>query len=155
MKICRGPLHREGKPLPLDNFLKQPDGRPRSYCRACDSARKGAEQQVKFSAHYHAWLELIVNRLGPAEASRRLPLTYTQLWALRNRPPEMIRRRTARKIVTLLNELNCTEEVRHRLSIRHGASARGRPERSIELWVDYYRPHGDEQTMRKRRDRRG
>jgi hypothetical protein len=153
-KLCKGPLHRAGVWVKFEDFTKRPDGMPRSQCRACESHHKGAEQQVDFRGKYQGWLDSCVNRLGIVETARRLQMTQEQIWVLRSRPPLKIRRRTARKILHLLNELNKTGEVRHKDSIRHGATQRGREERQVVYWNDYYRPHGDQQTGTKRSSRK-
>jgi hypothetical protein len=119
-KACYGRLHPEGKWLPLTKFHQRrwANGNrgPRPNCKACDSAAKGAEQQVPFKRV--AWmLTELISRLGQAESARRIGVGHTTMWGWVHHPPPNVHRRSARRIVLALHEARQRNEVRHRLSI--------------------------------------
>ena len=122
-RICNGPSHGFQTWLPISFGFNE--WTTRSTCRACDSYQKNSEPLVDFTTRYAGWVESIVNRLGVMEASRRLNISQSGLRRIRKENPLKIKRRTARKIVSLVHELNGSQEVRHRDSIRHGSCIRG------------------------------
>jgi len=156
-RTCTGPSHQEPTWLPLKNFNKKPNGQPRSTCRTCDSYQKNSEPLVDFTVQYAGWFEHVVNRLGVMEAARRLNISQSGLRNIRRNNPLKIKRRTARQIVSLVHELNGTNEVRHKDSIRHGSYLRGREEKTPTIKGDFYKRDGDEEKNsdreRKRRQR--
>lgn len=152
---CWGPDHN-GAWVPMSKFHKNPGKalgtRPR--CAACS----GTPQQVNFTPTYQAWLKSIVNRIGLAEAHRRLGVSERTIrtWMGKERTrqiPATIRRKHAIEIAKLLAQLKLTQEVRHRKSIKRGATKRGEAEREITSPKDYYKPHGDLDTEQARRRR--
>jgi len=153
-KACYGRLHPEGKWIPVTDFHQRrwANGNrgPRPNCKACDSATSGVEQQIPFRRI--GWMvDELVARLGQAEAARRIGVGHTTMWGWIHHPPPAVRRRTARKIVVALHAVRQRGEVRHRLSIHHGASMRGKTEREVRSRKDLYKPHGDADNQASRR----
>lgn len=148
-KRCRGPLHKDGRWLPLENFI-YPNGKIRSQCKACDSHYKGSESLVPLTNFYLAQFQFCINCLGIMEASRRIEISQSALWSIRRNKVRKIKAKTARKVLLLVKTLNDTGEVRHRLSIRHGAKARGRKERIPTARNDFYKRSGDLDTEQHR-----
>jgi hypothetical protein len=159
-KTCYGPLHNEDeRDIPIESFHRRGAGENvRWRCKACESFRKGIDGYVPVDK-FAPWLESIVRRIGAYEASRRLNINPTTIIEIRSgkaktgKPKRFIEKRTARSIVRLLAELRETGEVRHRDSIRHGSSARGRTERKVTARSDLYVPGGDVDTERRRNNR--
>lgn len=153
-KACYGRLHPEGKWVPISQFHNRrwASGRkgPRPNCKACESAARGVEQQVPFR-RFSWMIEELVARLGQAEAARRIGIRSSTMWEWRHNPPKMMHRKSARKILLALHEVREKREVRHRLSIHHGSSMRGKPEKIPKKRSDYYKPHGDADNESKRR----
>lgn len=150
-KLCKGPLHRKGSWVCVDDYFKRPDGFPRPHCKACESFHRGSERMIP-AKKYLPWIEHIIDRLGIIETARRLEISQQSLWRITNGKSTKLKRRTVRKIVALHIELRKTREVRHRDSIRHGAAQRGRPEKPIKYKKDLYRKgYGDDDTLRKRK----
>src|SRR5580765_7324061 len=154
-KLCRGPTHKEPTYVPVTKFLRRADGKPRPHCTACESHYHGSEQLVDFTSFYRGKLESIVNRLGKMEASRRLGISQAALWNLLNpkRGGVKIKARTARSIIRVLQELNTSQEVRHKDSIHYGAYLRGKPEKPVTMKKHLYKVNGDEKAERKRNER--
>src|SRR4029077_5938657 len=154
---CNGPSHQETVWLPFKNFGFKANGQPRSTCRACDSYLKNSEPLVDFTVQYAGWFEYVVNRLGVMEAARRLNISQSGLRNIRRNNPMKIKRRTARQIVSLVHELNGSQEVRHKDSIQHGSYLRGREEKTPTIKEHYYKRDGDIEKIsdreRKRRQR--
>jgi hypothetical protein len=73
------------------------------------------------------------------------------MWGWVHHPPPNVHRRSARRIVLALHEARQRNEVRHRLSIFHGSTMRGKPERPVTRSRDLYKPHGDGDNQGKRR----
>ena len=153
-RTCNGPSHTETTWLPLKNFGQKPNGQPRSTCRTCDSYQKNSEPLVDYTTQYAGWFESVVNRLGVMEASRRLEISQSGLRRIRKEKPTKIKRRTARKIVQLVHELNGSQEVRHKDSIRHGSYIRGREEKLPEKKGDFYKRDGDVEKISDRERKR-
>lgn len=150
---CNGPLH-QGLLVPVSKFHKNP-GKPLGIQFRCIECQ-GYKQQVDFTETYKGWLRSIVARLGISETQRRLGISEHTLasWQGKdsNHPvPLTIRRDNAISIVTLMRELRETGEVRHRKSIRRGATVRGEKERPVTRKQDlYFRSGGDAEAEAKR-----
>jgi len=153
-RTCNGPSHDQPVWLPLKNFGQKANGQPRSTCRACDSYQKNSEPLVDFTVQYAGWFEHVVNRLGVMEAARRLNISQSGLRNIRRNNPLKIKRRTARRIVQLVHELNGSQEVRHRDSIRHGSYLRGREEKTPTIKEHYYKRDGDVEKISDRERKR-
>lgn len=159
-KMCNGPLHGEGGAwMPLHSFWTMKSGpragKPMSRCIACERVYRGRLVNsgiVPVSKVYFIFRELEA-RIGRAEACRRLGMSHNLWWRLDKRIYKNMEKRTVAKAMGLLQELRDKDEVRHRDSIRYGASARGRVEREVKSWTDLYRPHGDNHTEYKRKQR--
>lgn len=162
LRQCTGPLHPEGEWLPLEKFhtyKKRGRVSMRATCKRCDDATGKFRPRIAFDAKKQAWLESIVNRIGLAEACRRLGISGRTMRTWRGRDPQRMRpksleRKSMLALVTLMRELRETGEVRHRLSIRSGGARRGFPERVPTSQRDLYRPHGDQDTEARRRHRK-
>lgn len=152
-KRCPSPNHEGERYLPDDgNYFYEKKNGPDSWCIRC---RGNDGRVVVFSAYYKGWIKSIVARLGVMETCRRLGISYKTYWNWNKHPPKTIRRKQARAIVHVMRELRHTGEVRHRNSIKHGASARGHEERKVIRQADLYIKHGDndaENRKRKRQD---
>jgi hypothetical protein len=102
-------------------------------------------------ARVSPFLVELVNRLGKAEAARRMGRSPAKVWRYINHPPKMVQRATATTILEATRAArNNGYEVRHVKSIKHGAGARGHTERVPKEGRDYYRPHGDKGTEYQR-----
>lgn len=132
-KRCRGPLHREGKFVPVGEFFLIRSGRfegmPRAHCKDCESVFRGTERMVPLDQGWINLLDEIVFRVGVMETCRLLERSQNWLWLVRRKRVNSIQRRTARKIVLVLMQLRKENYARHRLSIKHGSSLRGHKER--------------------------
>lgn len=141
-KLCTGPGHREGKFVPLSNFFLRYDkpGVPRSQCKHCESIHQGSEQRVAYSEIKFAVNELIF-RVGKAEAARRIGIKPATMWEWTKGRRDFIQRRKARAVITALAEARASNEARHKKSIRHGASLRGRKEKVPQRYQDFNGPN--------------
>lgn len=146
-RLCRGFC---GEWKPNTEYARRESNRGLQI--RCNDCRRRRE---KWTPQYSAWVRSIFNRLGTMETCRRLDVHPKTLTAWRKDPPRTIAREHAVAIITLLHELRTSGEVRHKLSIKHGAKARGRTERIPIRVKDYYRRHTDLETEQKRKKRRG
>jgi len=153
-KWCRGMKGKchPGKFVPIGEFYPaKTDLGIRTECKTCTSF--GRSERMLPVAHYAALIMEIENRVGIAEASRRIGISTNALWNIRKRRVSHITRPTARKVVAALAELRKSGLVRHRDSIHAGASMRGIPEKIPKGRGDFYRPHGDADSGYKRKSR--
>lgn len=144
-KRCNGPLH-QGLFVPVEKFHRRSNSKNgRDYrCIGC----LGENQMLEFSQEYQMWLESIVRRLGKTEAARRLDISYGTLWKWytgKDRPKHL-RRHHARRLVEVLIEVVQNDELRHKDSIKHGASKRGKPERKVTKTSQLYIRNSDEEN---------
>jgi hypothetical protein len=132
-KLCRGPLHKEGKFVPVTNFYVIQSGRNqgkfRPQCKECESFHRGTERYVKLDRVWLNRIEEIVYRVGIMETCRRLGKSQNWLYNIRKHRVHHMQRRTARQIVLVLSELRRDNVARHKYSIKYGATRRGKPER--------------------------
>jgi transposase-like protein len=153
-KLCTGPLHREGEFIKVDDFYRRGNGKVRPQCKACEAYYLNSEPLVSMASMQFAIRECIF-RIGKAETARRLGIaTKTVSGWISKSPsrPKYIKRRNARALISLLTELRSTNEARHRASIKHGASARGRTERIPKRTKDFNGAN-DFENERKRKSR--
>lgn len=161
-KLCNGPLHpEEGAWLPFRSFWTYKKG-PRadklmSRCIECEKSARGRDPKqsglIPISRVWWIFVE-IRNRVGKAEACRRIGVSHN-MWMRAERGIYInMRRETARKAILALHELRENGVVRHRDSIRRGAAARGEKERVPTKPRDLYKPHGDVDTGYKHKARR-
>jgi len=149
-KLCKGPLHREGVWIPLDDFIYK-YRKPRSQCRDCERVQHNVSALLEYTDLYSTALTAIVNRIGIQEASRRMEISQPTVSKLfKNGKRQKIRRSTAAKILQTAKLLQESGEVIHRDSIKHGASQRGRAIKTPQTWKDFYSRTGD---LEKDRDR--
>lgn len=104
------------------------DGRLRPQCKQCESINRGTEPMIPYSEIRFAVEELIF-RVGKVEASRRIGVKATTMYEWTRGKRKFVHRRSARAIVTALAEARSKNEARHRKSIKHGATMRGKQER--------------------------
>lgn len=155
-KKCNGPLHPpEGAWLPLTAFWVFRDGprkgRPLNYCIECARTTHHRDPKggyIKVGEVRWIFLELR-NRLGKAETIRRCGLS-TSFWT-RLEKQQAMKRATVRRAVLVLMECRKNDEVRHRKSIRYGASQRGTVEKTPKSRHDLYTPYGDIDEEQKRK----
>jgi len=149
-KFCRGPLHRDGAWICVDDFYlnksksKQGKGIYRSHCKRCENFYHYGKmnwlvprEQIEFA------VEELIRKLGTVETARRLGRTGTWMRLFKHGEIRRVQYRTAEVILRTLFEVRKTGEVRHRLSIKHGAAARGRAERKPSQPRDFYKVTGD------------
>lgn len=139
-KLCRGPLHPNGRFIPVSDYFVRPErkGRWRSRCIDCEFARKGYERNIFVTQMWVNWLDEIVSRVGVREGCRRMGLSPAWYRWFKRTKPKTMRKRTARKIVNTLRELRSQDIVRHRDSIHHGSAQRGHREKVPNHPRDYY-----------------
>lgn len=166
-KRCMGPLH-QGEYVPLKYFWyfkKGPKkGKPFSRCRACLNYQRYGDTMhgmVPFDKVKFIFDEL-TNRLGKAETVRRLEVSQNFFHRRKIENYNNIRIGTVARAMEVLKECRENGIRRHKHSIRHGASARGREERVIEglgRTADFYNSRSDIQNeygrnfLKRRRDR--
>lgn len=156
LRRCSGHLHN-GRYIPPENFIHQTGhaGNTSPRCKKCN----GKPSLIPLTDQHRAWIESIIRRLGTYESARRLEVSHDALKCWRfvprlldtRKPQRFILSTNLAKIVQLMLELKITREVRHKDSIRHGASMRGKPERPVKVKSDLYVPTSDtENEMRQR-----
>lgn len=156
-KWCRGlPETHPGKWVPTSDFLVSGINTPRYICRYCENYRSGVEVMIAYDQKYQMWLESIVRRIGVTETSRRIGVHVVTIakWRDPERRPPTLRRRNARKIVKVLHDVLKSEEIRHKRSIRYGATERGRKEREVTHMHDHLYPTPDHEVEKRRENRR-
>jgi len=155
---CAGPLHRQGKWIPVSEFgIRAKSKRLRSHCRACEHVhrykkppRDGLVGYVQMKKFRFAVMEL-ERRLGKVEACRRVGVGWTT-WQRWSSPTCLkIQKRTAAKLIQTLAEVRAKGEVRHANSIRRGASRRGEIELVPVEWKDFYIQAYDSHTESRRK----
>jgi hypothetical protein len=147
-KLCTGPLHREGKFVPVSKFHARRNYRHRGQCIACNDVSKGSEPLVPYLEIRFAVEELCF-RLGQQETARRLHTRPPKVWAWRKGRAKFVKRSTARRIISLLAQVRANNEARHRRSIKHGAAMRGRAER-VPYGIYDFNGRNDWENARKR-----
>lgn len=149
-KLCTGPAHREGKFVPISNYFMRGDDKttPRAQCKQCESIQRGSEKMMPYSEIQFAVNELIY-RLGKAETARRLGIKAHTLSSWTNGSRRSIHRRNARAIISTLAEVRAKGEVRHKKSIKHGASARGKEERQPRWRDDFNGPNNGKTEIKR------
>lgn len=160
-KLCNGPLHPpEGAWLPLRSFwvykTGKRKGKPLCRCQECEKVGRGRDSRtsgwIRVEEVWWIFLEL-QRRLGKTETLRRLHISNNFWSRAEKKVYENMRRTTASKAVKLLYEVRYSGEVRHRLSIIHGAKERGRTEKTPHLRMDFYHPTTDEELLYRRNQR--
>ena len=149
--------------MPLRSFFTFRNGpragKPFSRCSACCRVQKKRHVNsglVLVDKVFYIFAE-IEARIGRAEAVRRLGMSPNLWWRLDNRIYIRMEKNTVAKAMLLLRELRATKEVRHRDSIKYGASARGQPEKKVRTRQDLYRHKGQEERdvdAKRKRDER-
>lgn len=152
-KKCHGPLHDSWVWLPFSAFWIRESGLPRGSCIACENVRRGHEQMVEVARIEFAVQEL-VRRLGKRETERRVGVSKSYITFLLEGKFKRVKRTTARRIISALNEVRQNDEVRHKDSIRYGAHLRGRAEKIPKHKSEFYRPTGDNDNAFRRQQRR-
>jgi hypothetical protein len=164
-KKCRGPVHREGAWVPVENFqprtAKRADGSTalRAECRACAYAQRYG---IISDHHLHGWVYVskymwaireLEARVGRMEAARRSGMSRSNWYRKLHSKQTKIQRRTAAKILVALRDARL-HEPRHRISIQRGAYLRGEKERPARNYHEFYYISGDKDTEVKRNQRR-
>jgi hypothetical protein len=148
---CLSPHHIGERWLPFHKFyLRQSGGRkgrPYPNCKACHNFVRSGRQPNTGYVHVSQvrWIiRELENRLGRIEAIRRTGIGVQTWynWVVYGKYTKM-RRSTAAKLVITLNEVRANNEVRHRDSIKRGATRRGVPEKIPTKRNHFYRPNGD------------
>lgn len=150
-KRCNGPLHK-GEYIPLSEFWMHKagkrKGKPFSQCKKCENFQKFGDTShglVQYSRVKFIFDEL-QNRLGKMETCRRLDVSSNFFSRREIEPIQKIRIATVVKAMKLLIECRKNSFVRHKASIRYGATARGRRERLVQplsKMNNYYNRHSD------------
>lgn len=149
-KLCTGPLHREGKFVPTADFYIRGNGRLRPQCKFCEGAYVNSEPRVPYIRLKFAVDEL-VNRLGGAEASRRIGIRHKTMVEWRAGRVKSMKRRIARNVIAALVEARRNNEARHRKSIKYGAAQRGAVEKIPRESHEFNNSNNDAHSARKRR----
>jgi hypothetical protein len=150
-KLCNGPLHRQGRYVPITDFYRRRRNgvlRPRPQCKDCEAHWQGSPRLVPYSRVKFAVTEL-VSRVGKAEAARLIGITNQQMWLMVTGQKKSLQHKTVAKILLALKYARDNNLVRHRDSIIHGATQRGREERAIQTAKDYYQPETEEQRKER------
>jgi hypothetical protein len=156
-KLCTGPSHDVPMFLSVQNFYKH-HKQYKPWCKDCDrlyrSMKMGVELNpwIPYRMIEFAILEL-VRRLGKYETARRIGVTGEQVWNYLHGRTRYVKKRTATKIIVELHKAREINEVRHKDSIHHGSSQRGRVVRVPKKYKDYYISHGDKDNDYKRKER--
>jgi hypothetical protein len=141
-KKCRGRTHKDGAWLPITEFWMVKSGKgkgnPRSQCKDCEYALKGARQSIPYLKIRFA-IEELVHRLGKMETCRRIGISQPHLRNLLRGKLDRVQYATAQNALKALAIARNNNEKRHRKSIKHGASQRGRIERIPNEQNDFYR----------------
>jgi hypothetical protein len=123
-------------------------GKPFSRCRACLNYQRFGDTMhgmVPYAKVKFIFDEL-TNRLGKAETVRRLGVSQNFFYRRKIGNYKYIRLATVAKAMVVLKECRENGTRRHKRSIRHGATARGREERVIEglgRTQDFYNSRSD------------
>lgn len=153
-RLCRGPLHPRGEWLPESAFYSFITNYGKLYtrkvCKECYNRRRRPYGWVRYQRIAFVAEEL-VNRLGFMEATRRANIAPSTLRKYLRGESRYVYRPTARRLICALHEARKNNEVRHRASIHHGSTMRGKKERIPRERKDLYRPHGDDYSEAKRR----
>jgi hypothetical protein len=156
-KKCNGPLHL-GKFIPVTEFYEHKSpatdrGIYRPRCKRCEIRQRGYSGSLVKLSKVHFIFEELVNRIGRAETARRMGISSSNLTKIIGQRHTYVRHKNVTKAMRLLTEIRKTSEVRHRDSIINGSTRRGLPEKAITSRKDYYKPHGDEDSARRRKSR--
>lgn len=167
-KVCRGPSHPHGVVLPLTteywyHYKRGSRGgskrgeSPWSYmCRACYRhryyQRRGENKGWTLLSPRARWaVHELVGRLGMMEACRRAELSNTTVRKMiDDRGTRRFHRESVLKVLLALREARQGGEMRHRDSVRYGATVRR--ESNVKGWTrpdgavipDHVRPPGRE-----------
>lgn len=145
-KLCAGPLHKdEGEWLTLDRYFIMKKGRranrPIPMCKACERMKRfGTTERGLVEVQKVWWVfEELERRVGRTETCRRVGVSANFWKRVENRVYTRMYKRTAIKAVRALREARLKGEVRHRDSIKHGASLRGHEEKVPIDPRDFYK----------------
>lgn len=146
-KLCFGPLHPiGGERLPCDPddlensafwfFAKgKREGKPLSRCIACLNHARGRDPETAGMvavSEVEADFLKIQKRIGLTEMCRRLGISTSFLYRIKQHQYDKMLKRTAVRIWKLAADLERTGERRHPNDIRHGTAARGKDEMRTE-----------------------
>jgi hypothetical protein len=153
-KRCAGPAHDKPTWLPATNkyFYFTRRGTYYNRCRLCvvwsyaeipeDAGFIPVDKVIPF-------FKEAVFRVGKMETCRRIQLTDKRLRQILGGESQFVKKATFKRLMIELVSMRRKNEVRHKDSIRHGASMRGRTERVPINRRDFYHPHGDEDNERR------
>lgn len=158
-KRCNCPLHN-GEYVPLDQFWYFKSGRmagkPMARCIAGTRIQQGKDPGktgfVPLTRFKFVFREL-ESRIGRMETCRRAGISINFWMRMDRGIVTQARKQTMISLISVLREARAHDEVRHKDSIRHGASARGRKERKVEKKSDLNLPSGDDDAAIKRKYR--
>ncbi len=152
---CKFKEHRGDRWLPLEQFSKSSKTQtPRPWCKKCETLSKGLEPLWPIDHLIMTAMRGVSNRIGKIEAARRMGISEPAFFKILNGKQNKVRRSTARKILRTWHEIQQSGEVRHRDSIHHGATKRGRIEKPVTKRDDLYARSGDIDSEIQRRARR-
>jgi hypothetical protein len=137
-KLCRGPLHHEGGAwIPVDRFgIRRETGRLRGNCKACEHLWRYYKPPrkakfigtVRVSRMMFAIRE-IEQRVGRLEAARRVGVSRHTWYSWITGKRENMQKLRAVWLIQTLYQIRREKIIRHRVSIRRGAAARGEAEK--------------------------
>lgn len=126
-------------------------GKPVSQCSACIRASHGYKADGGLVPVDRVWFVFaeLEARIGRAETCRRLGLSTNLWYRLDKRTYSSMYRTTARAAMVLLHELRDNNIVRHKDSIRYGATARGKKEKEPTRRRDFNGRDEHENELRR------
>lgn len=148
-KRCMGYYHKgEYVSLKYFYFFKSgpKKGKPFARCRLCTYYKRygNTEHGLILYDRVKFIFDELTNRLGKAETLRRIGVSRN--FFIRRGENKSIRAATVVRAMKVLQECRENDVRRHKRSIRHGATARGREEREIKglgHHSDFYNSHFD------------
>lgn len=163
-KVCRGPLHPEGKWVPTDRYYVFKSGRDkgRLFPRCIPCSLKTARPNLEVVGMIDTTTEVLnifrelQNRVGRKEACRRMGQSNNYLrLLLETKQYSRVHLKTVIKAKKALDEARANNEVRHKKSILHGSYLRGRDEREPTRTRDFYNGNNDlDNDQRRERAKR-
>lgn len=155
---CTGPSHSEPTWLPDTDkyFYMRKSGKYAgthvSRCRLCSAWRSGLSLDESGYVPAHVIKPFLIegiNRVGIMEFCRRSGVTQTNAYKIRHNRQRRVTRSVAKRIMLEVVSMRRKNEVRHRASIKAGASVRGLPEKEVTSPSDLYQPESDEQRKER------
>lgn len=162
-RICLGPGHDVPTWLPEtekyfhQNKSGEREGQFSARCRICQNWPKlknpGLSGYVP-ATEVKVWFEEGIRRVGVMEFSRRAGLSPTTVKNVLSGKYKRVQKKTVKRVMMAVISMRRKNEVYHKDSIRHGASARGRKVKRPTERTHFYKPGGDDDNEYRRRRRR-